>query len=127
MRKTLVIGLVAALSLNACANPKVALPVSPADKEKDCAALFQDLNDTRQMRIDAREDDRAMPRYLLIVNGFVSWYRINKAVTASEERMVELQRIAKAKGCEIHIEPIPADYSDEAIAQQSRNKGLAGK
>ena len=90
-------GLLAMLA--ACANPVVAAPVSTADRDKSCEELAADITQTQQLKTAAREDDEFQWRYIGVVNGFVSAYRMNKAETAATKRLAELENISSSRGC----------------------------
>lgn len=93
----------AALSLlllvTSCANPVVAPPVTPSDAQKSCSALEADIVQTAQLKRDARAEDEFRWYYVFLLNAGTSWYRMNKAENAAEERLAQLNRIAAEKGC----------------------------
>lgn len=95
---TLTLGM-SAMILSACANPIVAEPVKPTDYNLNCAQLSEEIRQADKLRIDSRAEDAPDPKYLFVVNGFVSAYRINKAEEAAEKRLTDLKRIAADKQC----------------------------
>lgn len=94
-----IVAMSALLALSACANPIVAEPLAPADSNKNCAAIEEDISKTAALKREAREHDRFEWRYVFMVNAGVSWYRMNKAEQAAEQRLQELNQLAKSKGC----------------------------
>lgn len=87
--------------VSACATPQVAEPVSEANKAQDCATLTQEIQHADALRVAAREEDKFQWKYIFVVNGFVSAYRINKAEGAAEDRIAGLKAIAQEKGCKV--------------------------
>jgi hypothetical protein len=101
MTRTLFAATALLLTLSACAKPVVAPRITPRDSEKECAALREDIARTEQLKVDARADDEFQWRYIFVVNGFVSAYRMNKAEAAAEERLQALHKIAAEKECAV--------------------------
>lgn len=83
----------------ACANPVVAPRVTPRDADKDCAAIQEDIQRSSDLKRAARADDEFQWRYIFVVNGFVSAYRMNKAEEAAQARLEALRKIGHDKGC----------------------------
>lgn len=96
-RLVLVLGVLGVVS--ACASPQVAKPVDASDRAGDCAALAEGVKEAEALRVAAREEDKFQWKYVFVVNGFISAYRINEAEEAAEKRSRELQMVAKDKGC----------------------------
>src|SRR5690606_29402207 len=93
------IALLLLAAVSACANPVVAPPLTAPEREKDCTAIEADITETSNLKRAARDDDKFMWRYVFVVNGFVSAYRMNKAEAAAQERLDELRALGQAKGC----------------------------
>lgn len=83
----------------ACANPVVAPRMAAMDYEKDCAAIEDDIAETSALKRDARAEDKFQWKYIFIINGFVSAWRINKAEQAAQERLDALREAGQRKGC----------------------------
>lgn len=85
--------------LGACANPEVAPRITPEERNLSCAEIEADVERTSQLKRDARVDDEFQWRYIFVVNGFVSAWRMNRAEQAAQERLEALREIGRAKGC----------------------------
>lgn len=99
----------------ACANPVVVPPAGEVEAALDCEALKTEIASAKQAAIDARSEDRAKAAYLLVVPGFVSWYRMDKAEKAAHARQAQLEKIAAEKKCE------PITVTKETPAESPAN------
>ncbi|MBY0354481.1 MAG: hypothetical protein K2Q12_01980 [Rickettsiales bacterium] len=97
--RTLITGLLV-VALTSCADPVVVPPVGKDEAVFSCEQLHEALKEAHRAKKDARKDDRAKASYLLVIPGYVSWYRMDRAEKAAIHRIDGLERLMKEKSCE---------------------------
>ena len=83
----------------ACANPVVAPPMTEQDYRKGCAAIEADIAETSRLKREARAEDKFQWKYVFILNGFVSWWQMDRAEKAAEARLNGLREAGQQQGC----------------------------
>lgn len=110
--------LLSVLLVAACANPVVVAPVGPEEQSKNCSQLDYEIAQAKHYRKEARAEDGFRWKYIGVVNGFVSAYRINKAEEAAQTRINQLEQIAKEKECPVIDMPVAAESGAALVPAQ---------
>jgi hypothetical protein len=91
--------LILAILASCAANPVQVPIIEESDANLDCRQLSQELKRAHQYKMDARKDDRFRFQDIIITNGLMSIYNINKAEKNATKRIEHIQKLIEQKNC----------------------------